>query len=85
MRFSLVRCSDPLPTLLQVRADLLEHDGATLGAIDIHGGDSVVQVTPTRSMADDNMVKMAARVLGCIEMKMMTWQHVIGLDFFSGD
>jgi len=25
-----------------------------------------------------NMVKMEARVSGCVEMKMMTWQHVIG-------
>jgi len=26
----------------------------------------------------ENMVKMEARVSGCVEMKMMTWQHVIG-------
>jgi len=25
-----------------------------------------------------NMVKMEARVSGCVEMKMITWQHVIG-------
>jgi len=25
-----------------------------------------------------NMVKMGVRVSGCVEMKMMTWQHVIG-------
>jgi len=24
------------------------------------------------------MVKMEARVSSCVEMKMMTWQHVIG-------
>jgi len=25
-----------------------------------------------------NMVKMEARVFGCVEMKMMTWKNVIG-------
>jgi len=27
---------------------------------------------------DGNMVKMEARVSGCVELNMMTWQHVIG-------
>ena len=26
-------------------------------------------------------MKMEARVSGCMEMKMMTWQHVIGSDY----
>jgi len=40
----------------------------------------LVQELPARSMADGNMVKMGARVSGCVQMKMMTWQHTIGLN-----
>ncbi|QCD89859.1 hypothetical protein DEO72_LG4g809 [Vigna unguiculata] len=29
---------------------------------------------------DGNIVKMEARVSGCVKMKMMMWQHGIGLD-----
>jgi len=66
-------------SMLLLRNNGNENGSRALVAVVIGAG-AAGEIQGWRWFGDGNMVKMEARVFGCVEMKMMTWQHVISSD-----